>query len=128
MDHKSSGAEMREIIPASCLAHCCCFILLIYPLLQCSASCGRGYRQRLISCSEVHVANENYEHGHQSLSNCPGTPPESYMPCNLDPCPSPQEWRVGIWGPVSECMLQNVIESFISFCQERTMMILVSAS
>lgn len=70
------------------------------PPLQCSVSCGQGYRQRLISCSEVHGENENYEYGHQSLSNCPGTPPESYMPCHLDPCPSPQAWRVGIWGPV----------------------------
>uniref|UniRef100_A0AAX7V026 GON domain-containing protein n=1 Tax=Astatotilapia calliptera TaxID=8154 RepID=A0AAX7V026_ASTCA len=64
-------------------------------------SCGQGYRQRLISCSEVHVENDNYEYGHQSLSNCPGTPPESYMPCNLGPCPLLQEWRVGIWGPCS---------------------------
>lgn len=75
---------------------------VIYAILQCSASCGQGYRQRLISCSEVHVENDNYEYGHQSLSNCPGTPPESYMPCNLGPCPLLQEWRVGIWGPVSE--------------------------
>ena len=83
------------------------FLFLCSP--QCSASCGQGYRQRLISCSEVHVENDNYEYGHQSLSNCPGTPPESYMLCNLDPCPSPQEWRVGIWGPVSESVLLNVL-------------------
>lgn len=69
-------------------------------LHQCSVSCGQGYRQRLISCSEVHVENDNYEYGHQSLSNCPGTPPESYMPCNLGQCPPPQEWRAGIWGRV----------------------------
>lgn len=91
------------------------FMPLIYSLLQCSASCGQGYRQRLISCSEVHVENDNYEYGHQSLSNCPGTPPESYMPCNLDPCPVPQEWRVGIWGPVSQSVfvVQSFYQSFI---------------
>lgn len=75
---------------------------VIYPLLQCSASCGQGYRQRLISCSEVHVENDNYEYGHQSLSSCPGSPPESYMPCNLGPCLPLQEWRVGAWGLVSK--------------------------
>lgn len=81
------------------------FTLVVFPPLQCSASCGQGYRQRLISCSEVHVESENYQYGHPSLSNCPGTPPESYMPCHLDPCPSPQAWQVGIWGPVSEPLI-----------------------
>lgn len=85
---------------------------LICPPLQCSASCGPGYRQRLVSCSEVHVENENYEYSHQSLSSCPGTPPESYMPCDLEPCPPPLEWRVGIWGPVSA---RHKKPSFISF-------------
>uniref|UniRef100_A0A8C7ZK55 ADAM metallopeptidase with thrombospondin type 1 motif, 9 n=1 Tax=Oryzias sinensis TaxID=183150 RepID=A0A8C7ZK55_9TELE len=70
----------------------------------CSATCGRGYRQRLVYCSEVHLENNNYEYSHQSLSNCPGSPPESYMPCNLIPCPPTQEWRVGIWGEVRKKM------------------------
>lgn len=104
---------MTEITHVSCVEYCCCLMPLIYSLLQCSASCGQGYRQRLISCSEVHVENDNYEYGHQSLSNCPGTPPESYMPCNLDPCPPPQEWRVGIWGLVSVFVSLNVVQSFI---------------
>lgn len=105
---------MIEITRVSCVEYCYYFTPVIYSLFQCSASCGQGYRQRLISCSEVHVENDNYEYGHQSLSNCPGTPPESYMPCNLDPCPSPQEWRVGIWGLVSESMVLKVVQSFIS--------------
>lgn len=126
---KSSGAEMTEMIPASCLEYRCCFILVIYPLLQCSASCGQGYRQRLISCSEVHVENENYEYGHQSLSNCPGTPPESYMPCNLDPCPPPQEWRVGIWGPVSWVRGSKCCPVIYQlFCQDGTCVISVLVS
>ena len=110
---KPRSAEMTEITHVSCVEYCCCLMPLIYSLLQCSASCGQGYRQRLISCSEVHVENDNYEYGHQSLSNCPGTPPESYMPCNLDPCPPPQEWRVGIWGLVSVFVSLNVVQSFI---------------
>lgn len=87
----------------------------ICPPLQCSASCGPGYRQRLVSCSEVHVENENYEYSHQSLSSCPGTPPESYMPCDLEPCPPPLEWRVGIWGPVSARLKTFIHQLFIQY-------------
>ncbi|KAM4588255.1 A disintegrin and metalloproteinase with thrombospondin motifs 9 isoform 1-T1 [Odontesthes bonariensis] len=93
--------QIRPPNMESCNTHACELIWITGEWTECSASCGQGYRQRLVSCSEVHVENDNYEYGHQSLSNCPGTPPESYMPCNLDPCPSPQEWRVGIWGPCS---------------------------
>lgn len=93
----------RSSTPTFKLVEKCCpsFMPVVFCLLQCSVSCGQGYRQRLVSCSEVHVENDNYEYGHQSLSNCPGTPPEGYMPCNLGTCPPPQEWRAGVWGPVS---------------------------
>ncbi|XP_054472137.1 A disintegrin and metalloproteinase with thrombospondin motifs 9-like [Anoplopoma fimbria] len=94
----------------SCNTHACELIWITGEWTECSASCGQGYHRRLISCSEVHVENDNYEYGHQSLSNCPGTPPESYMPCNLDPCPPPQEWRVGIWGPCSVSCGDGVME------------------
>nr|XP_019942000.1 PREDICTED: A disintegrin and metalloproteinase with thrombospondin motifs 9 [Paralichthys olivaceus] len=94
----------------SCNTHACEFIWITGDWTECSASCGQGYRHRLISCSEVHVENDNYEYGHQSLSNCPGTPPESYMPCNLDPCLPPQEWRVGIWGECSVNCGNGVME------------------
>lgn len=100
------------------------FMPVIYAILQCSASCGQGYRQRLISCSEVHVENDNYEYGHQSLSNCPGTPPESYMPCNLGPCPLLQEWRVGIWGLVSESGLPKWDIAIYRYIKGRSMSIL----
>uniref|UniRef100_A0A3B4VJ60 ADAM metallopeptidase with thrombospondin type 1 motif 9 n=1 Tax=Seriola dumerili TaxID=41447 RepID=A0A3B4VJ60_SERDU len=102
--------QIRPPAIESCNTHTCEFIWITGEWTECSASCGQGYRQRLISCSEVHVENDNYEYGHQSLSNCPGTPPESYMPCNLDPCPVPQEWRVGIWGPCSASCDDGVME------------------
>ncbi|XP_015240797.1 PREDICTED: A disintegrin and metalloproteinase with thrombospondin motifs 9 [Cyprinodon variegatus] len=94
----------------SCNTHACELIWITGEWTECSVSCGQGYRQRLISCSEVHLENDNYEYGHQSLSNCPGTPPESYMPCNLGPCPAPEEWRAGIWGPCSVSCGDGVME------------------
>ncbi|XP_068172035.1 A disintegrin and metalloproteinase with thrombospondin motifs 9-like [Antennarius striatus] len=97
----------------SCNTHACELIWITGEWTECSSSCGQGYRQRLVSCSEVHVENDNYEYSHQSLSNCPGTPPESYMPCNLDPCPPPQEWRVGIWGQCSVSCGDGVMERMV---------------
>uniref|UniRef100_A0AAQ4QNA1 ADAM metallopeptidase with thrombospondin type 1 motif, 9 n=1 Tax=Gasterosteus aculeatus aculeatus TaxID=481459 RepID=A0AAQ4QNA1_GASAC len=94
----------------SCNTHSCESTWITGEWTECSASCGQGYRQRPISCSEVPVENDNYEYGHQSLSNCQGTPPEIYMPCNLDPCPAPQEWKVGIWGPCSVSCGDGVME------------------
>uniref|UniRef100_A0A3Q3FHS5 ADAM metallopeptidase with thrombospondin type 1 motif, 9 n=1 Tax=Kryptolebias marmoratus TaxID=37003 RepID=A0A3Q3FHS5_KRYMA len=104
---------MNQIRPPdmeSCNTHACELIWITGEWTECSVSCGQGYRQRLISCSEVHMENDNYEYGHQSLSNCPGTPPESYMACNLGPCPPPQEWRAGIWGPCSVSCGDGVME------------------
>ncbi|TKS70948.1 disintegrin and metalloproteinase with thrombospondin motifs 9 [Collichthys lucidus] len=107
VDHNQQEAHemycVNQIRPPdieSCNTQACELIWITGEWTECSASCGQGYRQRLISCSEVHVENDSYEYSHQSLSNCPGTPPESYMPCNLDPCPPSQEWRAGIWGLV----------------------------
>uniref|UniRef100_A0A3P9Q081 ADAM metallopeptidase with thrombospondin type 1 motif 9 n=1 Tax=Poecilia reticulata TaxID=8081 RepID=A0A3P9Q081_POERE len=94
----------------SCNTQACELIWITGEWTECSVSCGQGYRQRLVSCSEVHVENDNYEYGHQSLSNCPGTPPESYMPCHLGTCPPPQEWRAGVWGPCSVSCGDGVAE------------------
>ncbi|KAM7423138.1 hypothetical protein PAMA_010928 [Pampus argenteus] len=102
--------QIRPPVIETCNTHACESVWITGEWTECSASCGQGYRHRLISCSEVHVENDNYEYGHQSLSNCPGTPPESYMLCNLAPCPQPQEWRVGIWGLCSASCGDGVME------------------
>ncbi|KAM9813380.1 A disintegrin and metalloproteinase with thrombospondin motifs 9 [Neosynchiropus ocellatus] len=102
--------QIRPPDVESCNTEACEFIWITGEWTECSSSCGPGYRQRLVSCSEVHVENENYEYGHQSLSNCPGTPPESFTPCNLEPCPSLLEWRVGTWGPCSASCGDGLME------------------
>lgn len=68
---------------------------------QCSVTCGKGYKQRLVSCSEIYTGKENYEYGHQTAANCPGTQPPSVHPCYLRECPVSATWRVGNWGSVS---------------------------
>uniref|UniRef100_A0A4W4GDV2 Peptidase M12B domain-containing protein n=1 Tax=Electrophorus electricus TaxID=8005 RepID=A0A4W4GDV2_ELEEL len=100
--HNAHCAEdLRPTDVEVCNTQPCEFIWVTGEWTECSVTCGRGYRQRLVSCSEVHAGIENYEYGHQSSSGCPGTPPESYVPCILDLCPPTPTWRVGIWGPCS---------------------------
>lgn len=68
---------------------------------QCSVTCGKGYKQRLVSCSEIYTGKENYEYSYQTTTNCPGTQPPSTHPCYLRECPVSATWRVGNWGSVS---------------------------
>lgn len=74
----------------------------LYPLSsQCSVTCGKGYKQRLVSCSEIYTGKENYEYSYQTTINCPGAQPPSVQPCYLRECPVSATWRVGNWGSVS---------------------------
>lgn len=68
---------------------------------QCSVTCGKGYKQRLVSCSEIYTGKENYEYSYQTAVNCPGTQPPSVQPCYLRECPVSASWRVGSWASVS---------------------------
>jgi len=68
---------------------------------QCSVTCGKGYRQRLVSCSEIYTGKDHYEYGYQNTVNCPGTQPPNIQPCYRGECPVSASWRVGNWGSVS---------------------------
>ena len=75
---------------------------------QCSVTCGKGYKQRLVSCSEIYTGKENYEYGHQAATDCPGTQPPSVHPCYLRECPISATWRVGNWGSVSRWLSYQI--------------------
>ena len=58
--------------------------------LQCSASCGRGWRYRAVQCK--------YGDNNVLKSYCDSADePDSSTVCNAGPCPT---WETGIWGLV----------------------------
>lgn len=80
-----------------------CFVLILsllpslFPdlLLQCTPSCGPGYRHRVVLCK----SGESGEALPESKCAKQGRP-TSRVRCNLKRCPPPQ-WVTGPWGEVS---------------------------
>ena len=70
-------------------------VFLRFPLcLQCTPSCGPGYRHRVVLCKSGESGDTLPE------SKCPKQGrPTSRVRCNLQRCPSPQ-WVTGPWGEV----------------------------
>ncbi|KAL2084717.1 hypothetical protein ACEWY4_020235 [Coilia grayii] len=89
------------------------------PLTDCSASCGKGSRHRVIVCVNRHTEQEVHERRCDSASR----PALEEEPCNVHPCPP--FWEVGTW---SECSVtcgrglqQRQLQCRLSFGNRTTM-------
>lgn len=76
---------------------------------SCSLACGGGIETQTVNCQRndgVTVPD-----GH-----CTGTKPPSSRTCNPNPCTSPYEWNMGLWGACSKSCGGGV-ETRTVFCQ-----------
>ncbi|XP_064200825.1 A disintegrin and metalloproteinase with thrombospondin motifs 20 isoform X1 [Anguilla rostrata] len=82
---------------------------------QCSASCGPGYQQRMISCSEVHSSQDPRSYAPESPphADCPKPHPPATRHCQLRPCSPIAVWKVGSWSKCSQTCGAGVMERMV---------------
>uniref|UniRef100_A0AAX7UL17 ADAM metallopeptidase with thrombospondin type 1 motif 20 n=1 Tax=Astatotilapia calliptera TaxID=8154 RepID=A0AAX7UL17_ASTCA len=79
---------------------------------MCSASCGVGYQQRIVSCSLMPTspAQGVYTQSSFASTNCPEPRPPGSRPCLLTECPHMSYWKVGPWSKCSQTCGAGVME------------------
>lgn len=73
---------------------------------QCSASCGVGYQQRIVSCSVTPssqaVRPYTAAQSSSASTHCPEPHPPGTRPCLLRDCLHTTYWKVGPWSKVKQ--------------------------
>ncbi|XP_060695933.1 A disintegrin and metalloproteinase with thrombospondin motifs 20-like isoform X1 [Hemiscyllium ocellatum] len=97
-NHSARPPSMQNCIIAACE-----YIWITGEWSQCSTSCGSGYQQRMVYCTEVHSGQDHYSYDlpSTSINGCPGPPPPNIHECNVRECRPIASWRVGAWSKCS---------------------------
>ncbi|GLD74940.1 A disintegrin and metalloproteinase with thrombospondin motifs 20-like protein [Lates japonicus] len=84
---------------------------------QCSASCGVGYQQRIVSCSVIPSSQAVHPYAaaaaaqsSSASTHCPEPHPPGTRPCLLRDCPHTTYWKVGPWSKCSQTCGAGVME------------------
>ncbi|XP_043943348.1 A disintegrin and metalloproteinase with thrombospondin motifs 20 [Protopterus annectens] len=96
-------SSLRPPPAEKCMTAPCEYIWILGDWSQCSATCGLGYQQRMIYCTEVHSAHTHYSYDLPSASyqECPLPHPPDTQKCFVTDCPSAATWKVGQWSKCS---------------------------
>ncbi|XP_046889139.1 A disintegrin and metalloproteinase with thrombospondin motifs 20 [Hypomesus transpacificus] len=89
----------------ACSADPCQYIWRMGEWSQCSASCGVGYQQRMVSCSATlspHAGISSYDNQPLVSAHCPEPHPPGTRQCLLRDCPHDAYWKVGQWSKCSQ--------------------------
>ncbi|XP_068168609.1 A disintegrin and metalloproteinase with thrombospondin motifs 20 isoform X1 [Antennarius striatus] len=77
---------------------------------QCSATCGVGYQQRIVSCS-IMPSSHTYPAAQSSIStHCPEPHPPHTRTCLLRDCLHGSYWKAGLWSKCSQTCGAGVME------------------
>ncbi|MGH0168830.1 UNVERIFIED_CONTAM: hypothetical protein FKN15_012499 [Acipenser sinensis] len=112
VDDSHCNSSSKPLASHKCKTVPCEYLWITGDWSQCSKSCGSGYQQRMISCSEVHSIQDHYSYDSQSVSraNCPKPHPPDIQKCNLRECPPAASWKVGSWSKCSMTCGAGVME------------------
>uniref|UniRef100_A0A8C7QWL1 Peptidase M12B domain-containing protein n=1 Tax=Oncorhynchus mykiss TaxID=8022 RepID=A0A8C7QWL1_ONCMY len=113
LHHTWAAGEWQDVSIDHYLARSMSISLSFYLTYPCSASCGVGYQQRIVSCSMKPSSTLHpYDAQSSALSHphCPEPPPPSTRQCLLWDCPQAAYWKVGPWSKCSQTCGAGVME------------------
>uniref|UniRef100_A0A8C6Q4Y1 ADAM metallopeptidase with thrombospondin type 1 motif 20 n=1 Tax=Nothobranchius furzeri TaxID=105023 RepID=A0A8C6Q4Y1_NOTFU len=91
----------------------CLYMWITAEWSQCSASCGVGFQQRIVSCSarpSSYSTQQFYPPSSFTSKSCPEPQPPATQPCLLRECSHTTYWKVGPWTMCSQTCGAGVME------------------